>query len=262
MLSTAGGFLEVAEVNPPLLPDMTHRHLEGKWRHILVTDNPFGQVRVSPYAYAARITHDAPNVRPTVVVSTRDRNILAIESEVRGALGNGVDSFLVVVGDTLPEVDHWANHYEIVEHLLALKERMPAFEVGMTTRFRSWQFRRRVELGAQFFVAGPLLDPDTVESSMRRLGVEEGDPPLFVGVVPPFSIGWISRLESHGAVPATLPLKEKIASLPNGERRQEAWRLAAETTERCRQAGAAGVVLMTLKFSTLVGEAATAWGDH
>ena len=130
MLSTAGGFLEVAEVNPPLLPDMTHRHLEGKWRHILVTDNPFGQVRVSPYAYAARITHDAPNVRPTVVVSTRDRNILAIESEVRGALGNRVDSFLVVVGDTLPEVDHWANHYEIVEHLLALKERMPAFEVG------------------------------------------------------------------------------------------------------------------------------------
>ena len=35
MLSTAGGFIEVAEVNPPLLPDMTHRHLEGKWRHIL-----------------------------------------------------------------------------------------------------------------------------------------------------------------------------------------------------------------------------------
>ena len=87
MLSTAGGFIEVAEVNPPLLPDMTHSHLEGKWQRILVTDNPFGQVRVSPYAYAARITHDAPSVRPTVVVSTRDRNILAIESEVRGALG-------------------------------------------------------------------------------------------------------------------------------------------------------------------------------
>ena len=69
-----------------------------------VTDNPFGQVRVSPYAYAARITHDSPNVRPTVVVSTRDRNILAIESEVRGALGNGVDSFLVVVGDTFPRL--------------------------------------------------------------------------------------------------------------------------------------------------------------
>ncbi len=85
---------------------------------------------------------------------------------------------------------------------------------------------------------------------------------MFVGVVPPFSPSWISRLESHGAVQASLALKEKIASLPNGERRQEAWRLAAETTERCRQAGAAGVVLMTLKFSTLVGEAATAWGDQ
>ena len=64
-------------------------------------------------------------VRPTVVCSTRDRNILAIESEVRGAIGNGVDSFLVVQGDMLPEVEHWSNSYEIVEHLRALQELVP-----------------------------------------------------------------------------------------------------------------------------------------
>ncbi len=58
----------------------------------------------------ARITHDTPDVHPTVVVSTRDRNILAIESQVRGALGNGVDSFLVVIGDTMPQIDHMAHH--------------------------------------------------------------------------------------------------------------------------------------------------------
>ena len=109
MLSERGEWVEMVEVNPPLLPSMTHRRLNGRWRQVLITDNPFKQVRVSPYAFAARITHDVDGVRPTVVCSTRDRNILAIESEVRGALGNGVESFLVVQGDMLPEVEHWSN---------------------------------------------------------------------------------------------------------------------------------------------------------
>jgi hypothetical protein len=64
---------------------MTHLELRGRWQQVLITDNPFKQVRVSPYAFAARIAHDVPEVHPTVVCSTRDRNILALESEVRHA---------------------------------------------------------------------------------------------------------------------------------------------------------------------------------
>ena len=102
MLHDRDSWVRIAEVNPPELPNLDHQALGGIWDNVLVTDNVFGKIRVSPFAYAARITHDVPSVHPTVVVSTRDRNILAIESEVRGALGNGVDSFLVVIGDTLP----------------------------------------------------------------------------------------------------------------------------------------------------------------
>ena len=90
MLSEGREWTEMVEVNPPRLPNMMHVELRGRWRDVLITDNPFKQVRVSPYAFAARITHDVPDVRPTVVCSTRDRNILAIESEVRGAIANGV----------------------------------------------------------------------------------------------------------------------------------------------------------------------------
>ncbi|MDP9467323.1 MAG: hypothetical protein M3P32_01080, partial [Chloroflexota bacterium] len=138
MLSAPDSWVEMVEVNPPRLPSMLHRELQGRWPRVLITDNPFKQVRVSPYAFAARITHDVPEVRPTVVCSTRDRNILAIESEVRGALANGVGSFLVVQGDMLPEVEHWSNNYEIVEHLRALQDAvLPVqFEVGMSTRSR------------------------------------------------------------------------------------------------------------------------------
>ncbi len=198
MLSAPAGWVEMVEVNPPRLPDMTHRELTGRWQHVLITDNPFKQVRVSPYAFAARITHDVPDVIPTVVCSTRDRNILAIESEVRGALGNGVDSFLVVQGDMLPEVEHWSNSYEIVEHLRALQESMPSasFEVGMSTRSR--------QLGvpptdrpsaASSSPPGRSWIPTSVQACADRLELRPDDPPVYLELAPPFSIGWVRRLE-------------------------------------------------------------------
>ena len=255
-LSERGGWRELVEVNPPLLPNMTHLRLRGTWRNVLVTDNPFQQVRVSPYAFAARITHDVPDVQPTVVASSRDRNILAIESEVRGALGNGVSSFLVVAGDVLPEVEHWANNYEIVEHLRELQDVMPSFEVGMSTRFREWMFRRRIAIGAQFLVSGPVMDPDAVERSAARLGMTEADPPVYLGVVPPFSQAWVNRIEGLGAVKIGDELRARLTS---SWTRRDAWRTAKEAACRGRELGFSGVVLMSMKFETIVGEAFEEW---
>ena len=249
----------VAEVNPPDLPDSSHLLLDRAWGNVLITDNVFGKIRVSPYAYAARITHDVPSVHPTVVVSTRDRNILAIESEVRGALGNGVDSFLVVVGDTMPAVEHMAHHYEIVQHLRDLQAHMPAFEVGMPTRFRRWQYARRLELGAEFFVAGPVLDPASVAPNVASLQREPSDPPLYLMLIPPFSPEWIDEMERVGSVPASDGLKRRIEDTDPASRRKMAWETALETADEAKDAGCAGVVLMGLRFETVVDEAAEVW---
>jgi len=261
VLSAPAGWVEMVEVNPPRLPDMTHLELKGRWDHVLITDNPFKQVRVSPYAYAARITHDIGRVRPTVVCSTRDRNILAIESEVRGAIGNGVTSFLVVQGDMLPEVEHWSNSYEIVEFLRKLQESMPsvAFEVGMSTRSRSWVFRRRVDVGAQFFTTGPVLDPASVPEVAARLELRPDDPPVYLEVSPPFSPAWVRRLESVGAMPINDELREQLDAAAPGELRGMGWRLAREAADCARESGFAGVVLMGLRFETVIGEAHDAW---
>ncbi len=259
MLTRDPDWKRIAEVNPPELPDDSHWSLTPAWSHVLVTDNVFGRIRVSPYAFSARITHDVPDVHPTVVVSTRDRNILAIESEVRGALGNGVDSFLVVIGDTVPHIDHLANHYEIVEHLGNLKLGMPEFEVGMPTRFQEWQFRRRIDLGTEFFVAGPVIDPDVVEDRVARLGLRDGDPPVYLMVIPPFSPDWVDRMEAIGAVPATDALKQRIGEVAPDVRRKLGWEILAEMESRSRDAGCAGVILMGLKYESVVGEAPEAW---
>ena len=261
MLSAPTGWVEMVEVNPPRLPDMTHRDLDGRWTHVLITDNPFKQVRVSPYAYAARITHDLRDVRPTVVCSTRDRNILAIESEVRGAIGNGVTSFLVVQGDMLPEVEHWSNSYEIVEYLRALQVSMPEirFEVGMSTRSRSWVYRRRVDVGAQFLTTGPVMDPASVLDVARRLELRDDDPPVYLEIAPPFSARWVRRMEGVGAIAVSDGLRERLGSLSADAARTEGWRLAREAADRARDAGFAGVVLMGLRFETVIGEAFEAW---
>jgi 5,10-methylenetetrahydrofolate reductase len=259
MLTANRGWTEIVEINPPDLPNMSHLLLEGTWSHVLVTDNVFGKIRVSPYAFSARITHDVPSVHPTVVVSTRDRNILAIESEVRGALGNGVDSFLVVVGDTVPQVDHYANHYEVVEHLRDLQAGTPPFEVGMPTRFQAWQYRRRIEAGAQYFVAGPFLDPDTVGHQVDKLKIQSDDPPVYVMVIPPFSPEWVEQMEEIGAIPTGEGIKVDLESRPPEERREFAWDAAVKAAATAREAGAAGAVLMGLRFDTVVDEAAAEW---
>jgi 5,10-methylenetetrahydrofolate reductase len=261
MLSARGEWVEMVEINPPRLPNVMHRELRGRWRRVLITDNPFKQVRVSPYAFAARITHDVPEVQPTVVCSTRDRNILAIESEVRGALGNGVESFLVVQGDMLPEVEHWSNSYEIVEHLRDLQQRTPSFEVGMSTRSRRWMLKRRIEVGGQFFTTGPVMDPSSVEGVAARLGLSEEDPPVYLELTPPFSAAWVKRLEAVGAVPIGDPLRRRLEATPEHERRRLGWQLAKGIAARARTVGFAGVVIMGLRFETAVGEGFELWHD-
>ena len=261
MLTSRERFRRVVEVNPPELPSSSHLLLDGAWTDVMVTDNVFGKIRVSPYAFAARITHDVPSVSPTIVVSTRDRNILAIESEVRGALGNGVKSFLVVVGDTLPQVDHLAHHYEIVRHLRDLQMALPEFEVGMPTRFKAWQKQRRIDAGAQFLVAGPVLDPATVAESVGHMDLQDDDPPLYIMVIPPFGPNWIDRMESMGAVPATSSLKDAIADAEAEQRRELAWEYADQVAHQAQAAGASGAVLMGLRFDTIIDEAALQWRD-
>ncbi len=259
-IAGAGEWIRIPEINPPEWANNSHLLLDRVWSNVLITDNVFGKIRVSPYAFAARITHDVPTVSPTVVVSTRDRNILAIESEVRGAIGNGINSFLVVIGDTVPHVDHLADHYEIVEHLRELRTGgFGGFEVGMPTRFQRWQFRKRIDLGTDFFVCGPILDPDTVEPSFSKLGRRTEDPPVFLMVIPPFSPEWVSQMELMGAVATTDGFKQKLAATDAQARREEGWHWAREVERRSIDAGCAGVILVGLKYDTVVDEAAAAW---
>jgi 5,10-methylenetetrahydrofolate reductase len=131
----------------------------------------------------------------------------------------------------------------------------------MSTRSRRWMLERRIEAGGQFFTTGPVLDPDPVADCAERLGLGSGAPrpPVYLEITPPFSTAWIHRLEGVGAIPVGDPLRRRLERVPEADRRREAWRIARDTAARARAAGFAGIVLMGLRFETLVGEAHDAW---
>jgi 5,10-methylenetetrahydrofolate reductase len=161
----------------------------------------------------------------------------------------------------LPEVEHWSNSYEIVEHLRALQEAVPPFEVGMSTRSRSWVARRRIEVGAQFLTTGPVMDPASVGPCAERLQLRAGDPPVYLELTPPFSARWVKRLEDVGAIPISDELRSLMAATPEHELRTMGWRVAKAIAQEARGAGFAGIVIMGLRFETAVGEAYEAWHD-
>jgi hypothetical protein len=47
--------------------------------------------------------------------------------------------------------------------------------------------------------------------------------------------------------------------VPESDRRREAWRIARDAASRAQAAGFSGVILMGLRFETVVGEAHEMW---
>jgi 5,10-methylenetetrahydrofolate reductase len=129
----------------------------------------------------------------------------------------------------------------------------------MSTRSRSWVFRRRVKAGGQFFTTGPVMDPESVPSVLANLELQPEDPPVYLEITPPMSLRWVRRLESVGAIPVSDGLRERLDGLSEADARAEGWRMAKAAAARAREVGFAGIVLMGLRFETVVGEAADVW---
>ena len=129
----------------------------------------------------------------------------------------------------------------------------------MPTRFRKWQKERRIQSGAQFLVAGPILDPATVEEQVARLDLQPDDPPVALMAIPPFGPSWVARMESLGSIPISRGLRKRLEEAPKDGHRAIAWEASRQVAEVAEEAGLAGVILMGLRFETIIDEAALEW---
>jgi 5,10-methylenetetrahydrofolate reductase len=100
----SGRFVVTAELGPPLEPDaelVRHaaRALVGAVDAANVTDNQAATVKLSPLACSAWMLEEG--LEPIMQLTTRDRNVMALQADLLAAWALGVGTILVLSGDPL-----------------------------------------------------------------------------------------------------------------------------------------------------------------
>lgn len=144
---------------------------------VSVTDCPYGVLHMSGVAVAALLI--PRGIDPVLQFSARDRNRIALKSELLGASALGVTSFLLQRGDKLPDeiqpvrkqvFDTGAKRFLATAKSLSDSREargLPALNLGtMATLFNpedDWEPREliaKVDAGANFIQTQICLDPD------------------------------------------------------------------------------------------------------
>ncbi len=106
----AGGkFPIVVEIKPPKGIDAGAmlaplKSLNGRVTTFSIPDNEHAKMRLSPVAAAQLVK--AAGAEPMIHLTCRDRNRLALESELLGAAVLGVENVLIISGDYVNQGDH------------------------------------------------------------------------------------------------------------------------------------------------------------
>lgn len=274
----AGRLVITGELGPPADPlpggiRTAARQLAGVVDAVNVTDNQAATVKVSALACAAILIDEG--VEPILQVTGRDRNLLAVQSELLGAWTLGVRTVLALSGDPLKVGAYagLATHVPDLDSLrltqlinamnggtLAAGERLefpPAFRVaGAANPLIDLPARLNAKLqaGATLLQTNIVYDVDRFAAWLATL-VDDGiteRAPLLVGVTPPRSTAMLRYM--HANIPGVEvddTTFARMAGLDGDAAKTEGIAIAAELIERLKPlAGVAGVHLMAPGWET------------
>ncbi len=268
----AGAFGVTAELNPPMYPvaelvRRTAAALAPKVTAANVTDNAAAAVKVSPLAAAVWMIEQG--LEPIMQVTTRDRNILALQAELLGAWALGVRNVLALSGDPL-RVGRYADIatkntdldslglVKLIGKLnggqLAAGDALAAptgFYVASAMNplaDSAEKVEAKVAAGTQFFQTNIVYDVPRFARWFAPLvdaGTLDGIPVL-VGVMPPRSSRALEHM--HNNIPgvevddATFA---RLAGLAGEEAKEAGVKVAADVISQLREVpGVAGVHIM------------------
>jgi homocysteine S-methyltransferase len=193
---------------------------------INVGDSPMAEARMSAIATAALMKQRA-EVEPIVHVSPRDRNLLALQSDLLGAHAWGLRNFLCIKGDAhslgaygdkvKPVWD--INALDLMRVLKGFNAGHDVIEkpVGSGARFHVGAAlnpgaadleaeiklaRNKIRAGADFFLTQAVFDPAAIERALELLGPSH--PPIIMGVWP-----------LHSSRQCDFLVENKISSVPS-----------------------------------------------
>ena len=219
----AGTFAVTAELSPPLDPVAAPvRAAAAAIKDLVdaanVTDNPAATAKVSSLACSTWVM--GAGLAPILQVTTRDRNIMAIQSDLLGAWALGVRNVLALSGDPL-KVGRYVGIATEVKNtdsfgLVRLIRKLNAGELaageklGVPTDFfvgsalnpladSVARVEAKVEAGTQFFQTNIVFDVPRFAEWLALLA-DRGllaDTPVIVGVMPPRSTRALEHMHNH-----------------------------------------------------------------
>ena len=268
----AGGFAVTAELGPPRDPDpepirAVARRLAGVVDAANVTDNQAATVKVSALACAALMLEEG--LEPILQLTARDRNLMAVQSELLGAWTLGVRAVLALSGDPLA-VGHYDGRATHVRDLdsLRLSELIVAMNAGhlaageplrSATGFRILgaanplvdsceRLQTKLAAGVSLLQSNVVYDVARFSDWLAPLvacGVTERAP-LLVGVMPPRSTRMLRHMHDNiPGIEVDASTFERMEGLDGDAARAEGLAIAVDLVGALRGLpGVAGVHLM------------------
>jgi 5,10-methylenetetrahydrofolate reductase len=198
----AGEFVITAEVCPPKGTDCRDflakaRALQGIADAVNVTDNQGANMRISPLAASALLVREG--IEPIFQVTCRDRNRMALQSELLGAAALGVHNILALTGDHISFGDHRQakpvfdlDSVQLLQAIAGLAKGRdlagnllhgsPAFYAGAAAAPEAEPFgptliklEKKAAAGARFLQTQAFFDPEKLcifREAVRPLGVK------------------------------------------------------------------------------------------
>jgi methylenetetrahydrofolate reductase (NADPH) len=255
--------------------------LKGAVDGVLLTDNQFGQLHLSTIAAASILLNNG--VDPIVQLTSRNRNRIALISDLLGAGALGVTNLLLVAGERAPEnlkprpkpvLDLSAIDLILTANTVKIDEKLtvsPDFLVGgLVTpvmpkpNWKAKQLREKIDAGAQFVQTHICMDIELLRRYLRHL-VENKliQRTSVIGAVAVLGdaedAAWLRDNRPNVMLPDGIVERLQNAADP----REEGIRICAETIRAMREIpGLAGVNLMATRDLTAIPEVIREAGLH
>jgi len=288
----AGHFAVTAECGPPKGSDLAVLEKKGKALlgyidSVNVTDNQTAIVRMSSVAACSILK--AMGHEPVLQMVTRDRNRIALQSDLFGAYALGIRTVLCLTGDhqTFGNQKEAVGVFDLdsIQLVRTVREMRdngriiggepiqgpPKMFIGAAENpfadpvsWRVVRLAKKLQAGADFIQTQCIYNVDRFEQFMRQavdMGVTEK---LYIlaGITPIKTAGMAKYMANKVAgmdVPESLI--QRVAGVPKEKQAAEGIKIAVETIQQVREMkGVAGIHLMAIEWEERVPEILEAAG--
>jgi methylenetetrahydrofolate reductase (NADPH) len=246
-----------------------------------VTDNQTSVVRMSSVAACTVLRQSG--LHPVLQMTTRDRNRIALQSDLLGAAALGLDTVLCLSGDHQHFGDHPGSRnvfdidsIQLVQAVRRMRDegvlingekldKAPRFFVGAAAnpfadpqQFRVLRLAKKAAAGADFIQTQCVYDMPRFRAFMKAV-VEQGlheKLAILAGVMPLKSVG-MARYVAKSVPGMIVPdaLVQRVADAGKANAAAEGIRIAIETIQELREIpGVRGVHVMAVEWEEKVRE--------